>query len=110
MSHGHAFYFKQFKGNSLEVLRHLWVLKEYLPEEHYNNLKEAFELFNTIKDKELTRYEEETFLKYDEIYFLDNYFLHLILWDLLFCFFTTSLQFFTSLRYLKKNIISKILV
>lgn len=84
MSHGHAFYFKQFKGNSLEVLRHLWILKEYLPEEHYNNLKEAFELFNTIKDKELTPYEEEeTFLKYDEIYFLDNYFLHLILWDLL---------------------------
>lgn len=83
MSHGHAFYFKQFKGNSLEVLRHLWILKEYLPEEHYNNLKEAFELFSTIKDKELTPYEEETFLKYDEIYFLDNYFLHLILWDLL---------------------------
>ena len=34
-------------------------------------------------DKELITYEEETFLKYDEIYFLDNYFLHLILWDLL---------------------------
>ena len=57
MSHGHAFYFKQFK--------------------------EAFELFNTINDKELIPYEEETFLKYDEIYFLDNYFLHLIFWDLL---------------------------
>ena len=79
MSHGHAFYFKQFKGNNLEVLKHLWILKEYLPEEHYNNLKEAFELFNTIKDNELTPYEEKTFLKYDEIYFLDNYFLHLIL-------------------------------
>ena len=79
MSNGHAFYFKQFKGNSLEVLRHLWILKEYLPKEQYSNLKEAFELFNTIKDNELTPYEEKTFLKYDEIYFLANYFLHLIL-------------------------------
>ena len=69
MSHGHAFYFKQFKEISLEVLRHLWILKEYLPEEHYNNLKEAFELFNTINDKELIPYEEETFLKYDEKFF-----------------------------------------
>ena len=40
-------------------------------------------MFNTIKNNELTPYKEETFLKYDEIYFLDNYFLHLILWDLL---------------------------
>ena len=82
-SYEHAFFFKQFKVNSLEVLRHLWILKEYLPEERYNNLKEAFELFNTIKDKELTPYEEETFLKYDEIYFLDDCFVHLILWYLL---------------------------
>ena len=51
--------------------------------EHYNNLKDAFELFNIIKDKESPPYEEETFLKYDGIYFLDNYFLHLILWDIL---------------------------
>ena len=69
MSHGHAFYFKQFIRNSLEVLRHLWILKEYLSEEHYNNLKEVFELFNTINDKELIPYEEETFLKYDEKFF-----------------------------------------
>ena len=39
MSHGNVFYFKQFKGNSLEVLRHLWILKEYLPEEHITILK-----------------------------------------------------------------------
>ena len=84
MSNGHAFYFKQFKGNSLEVLRHLWILKQYIPEEHYNNINEAYDLFNSIKDKELTPYEEEElFLKYDEKYFLDEFFLHLILWDLL---------------------------
>ena len=84
MCHGHAFYFKQFKGNSLEVLRHIWILKQYIPEEHYNNLNEAYELFNSIKDKELTPYdEEELFLEYDEKYLLDDYFLHLIIWDLL---------------------------
>lgn len=84
MCHGHVFYFKQFKGNSLEVLRHMWVLKQYIPEEHYNNLKEAYELFKSINIKELTSLEEEeTFLKYDEKYFMDDYFLHLIIWDLL---------------------------
>lgn len=84
MCHGHVFYFKQFKGKSLEVLRHMWVLKQYIPEEHYNNLKEAYELFKSINIKELTSLEEEeTFLKYDEKYFMDDYFLHLIIWDLL---------------------------
>lgn len=84
MIHGHVFYFKQFKGNSLEVLRHMWVLKQYIPEEHYNNLIEAYELYNSTKDKVLTPFEEEeTFLKYDEKYFMDDYFLHLIIWDLL---------------------------
>lgn len=71
MSHGHAFYFKQFKGNGLEVLRHMGVIKQYIPEDHYNNIKEAYELFNSIKDKELTLFEEEkAFLKYDEKYFV----------------------------------------
>lgn len=84
MCHGHTFYFKQFKGNSLEVSRHMWILKQYIPEEHYNNIKEAYEFFVSIKDKELTPYEEEElFLKYDEKYYLDDYFLHLIIWDLL---------------------------
>lgn len=54
MCHGHAFYFKQFKENNLEILRHMWILKQYIPEEHYNNLKEAYELYNSLKDKVLT--------------------------------------------------------
>ncbi len=84
MSHGHVFYFNQFKGNNSEMLRDMWIIKQYIPEEHYNNLKEAYELFESIKDKGLTPFEEErAFLKNDEKYFLDNYFLHLIIWDLL---------------------------
>ena len=39
MSHGYEFYFKQFKGNSLEVLRHIWILKEYLTENIITILK-----------------------------------------------------------------------
>ena len=84
MCHGHAFYFKQFKGNNSEVRRHMWIIKQYIPENHYNNLKEAYELYESIKDKGLTPFEEENaFLKNDENYFLDDYFLHLIIWDLL---------------------------
>ena len=84
MCHGHAFYFKQFKGNNSEVRRHMWIIKQYIPEEPYNNLKEAYELYESIKDKGLTPFEEEkAFLKNDEKYFLDDYFLHLIIWDLL---------------------------
>ena len=49
-------------------------------------IKEIYELYNSIKDKELTSFEEEVFLKYDEKHFVDDYFLYLILWDLLFCF------------------------
>lgn len=83
MCHGHVFYFKQFKGNSLEVLRHMWVIKQYIPEDHYNNLKEAYELYESIKDKGLTPFEEEkAFLKNDEKHFLDDCFLHLIIWGL----------------------------
>ena len=83
MIHGHAVYFKQF-NNNLELLRHMWILKQYIPEDHYNNLIEAYEVYNSIKDKELTPLEEEeAFLKNDEKYFMDDYFLHLIIWDLL---------------------------
>lgn len=46
-------------------------------------IREIYELYNSIKVKELTPYEEETFLKYVEIYFLDNYVFHLILWNFL---------------------------
>ena len=44
MCHGHLFYFKQFKGNSLEIIRQMWILKQYISKEHYNNLIEAYEL------------------------------------------------------------------
>ena len=47
-------------------------------------IREIYELYNSIKDKELTLFEEEVFLKCDEKYFMDDYFLYLILWDLLF--------------------------
>lgn len=84
MCHGHVFYFNQFKGNNSEIQRHMWIIKQYIPEDHYNNLKEAYELYKSINIKELTSFEEEeTFLKYDEKYFTDDYFLHLIIWDLL---------------------------
>ena len=42
-------------------------------------IKEIYELYNSIKDKELTSFEEEVFLKYDEKHFVDDYFLYLIL-------------------------------
>ena len=42
-------------------------------------IMEIYELYNSIKDKELTPSEEEVFLKCDEKYFMDEYFLYLTL-------------------------------
>ena len=79
MCYVHLFYFKKFKENNLEILRHIRILELYIPKEYSNNIKEAYELYNSIKDKELTPFEEEAFLKCDEKYFMDDYFLYLIL-------------------------------
>ena len=42
-------------------------------------IREIYELYNSIKNKELNPFEEEVFLKCDEKHFMDDYFLYLIL-------------------------------
>lgn len=71
MANGHYAYFSQFK-KEYQFKYNLFVLKDFLPEKHYNNLIDAREIYDTYPNKkELSKIEEMVFAKVDDIYF-DN--------------------------------------
>lgn len=64
-------YFIQFK-NEYILKYNLFILKQHLPEEHYNNLIKAKELYDKHQDKKaLAKIEEELFEQYNDFYFKD---------------------------------------
>lgn len=77
-------YFIQFK-NEYVLKYNLFILKQHLPENHYNNLIKAKELYDFYSDKKaLAKIEEEVFKKYDEIFFQDVGLIESIIFDKLY--------------------------
>ena len=63
----------------------LFILKQHLPKNHYNNLIKAKELYDFYSDKKaLAKIEEEVFKQYDEIYFQDIGLIESIIFDKLY--------------------------
>lgn len=77
-------YFIHFK-NEYVLKYNLFILKQHLPENHYNNLIKAKELYDFYQDKKsLAKIEEEVFKQYDEIYFQDVGLIESIIFDKLY--------------------------
>ena len=62
MANGHYAYFSHFK-KEYQFKYNLFVLNDFLPEKHYNNLIDAKEIYDTYPNKkELSKIEEKFFL------------------------------------------------
>lgn len=71
MANGNYAYFSHFK-KEYQLKYNLFVLKDYLPEKHFNNLIVAKEIYDSYSNKkELSKVEEKVFTKVNDIYF-DN--------------------------------------
>ena len=92
MSHGHLYYFMSFKNNNL-IKKHMDILMEFLPNELFKNLEEAYNVyFKYIKDnenKKMNKIEvEKIFMKVDEYYYLhQSEMVQLIFTELCYCSF-----------------------
>ena len=77
MAHGHLKFFKTLKTD-INILRYMFVLKEFLSTEVYENLQSAYKIYNDNKEiiysGKLDEFElEELFLEVDEKYYEDTY-------------------------------------
>ena len=70
-------------------------------------IREIYELYNSIMEKELPSFEEEVFFSCDEKNFMDDYFLYLILLALLFCFLQLLYNYLQVYDILKKILLIK---
>lgn len=76
MAHGHLFYFKKVKLDSL--INHLNILKEYLSDMSYNNLINAYKIYINNKinilNNNFTKLElENLFINVDENYYKNGF-------------------------------------
>ncbi len=77
MTHGHYYFFKSLKVDS-EIKRHIFVMKDYLPEDYKENLKKAYQIYcenkEAIEKRKIEGLElEDLFLEVDEFYYKDVY-------------------------------------
>ena len=82
MSHGHFYYFNKLNTEDI-IIKNIYLLKECLSDELYNNLLSAYDLYkkcmNSNNIQELSNLElEKIFMKVDEKYY-ENYFNVLII-------------------------------
>ena len=77
MCEGHYYYFK-YLNNDINIRRHMFVLKEFLSKEVYDNLEKAFKLYkeneSILRSNKMSSMEiEELFLEVDEFFYDDSY-------------------------------------
>ena len=72
MAHGHLEFFKTLKTD-INILRYMFVLKEFLSTEVYANLQSAYKIYNDNKDIIYSGKLDELFLEVDEKYYEDTY-------------------------------------
>lgn len=77
MTHGHFYYF-QYLNRDIEIKRNMWILKEYLPKEMYENLENAYQLYkdniNKINSDKLDELQlEKLFYEVDDKFYEDAY-------------------------------------
>ena len=87
MTHGHLCYFQHLKDDAT-IKRHMFVLKDFLSREFYENLEKAYKIYvdnkSKISSKKVSEFElEEMFMEVDEWYYDDSYeVLKLIMFEL----------------------------
>lgn len=77
MAHGHFKFFEALK-NDVNIKRYMFVLKQYLSKEIYDNLELAYKIYNDnkimIHSKKIDNLElENIFMEVDEKYYEDTY-------------------------------------
>ena len=77
MAHGHVYFFNALK-NEINIKRYMFVLKEFLSKEVYENLETAYKIYvenlSLIKSGQLDDVElENMFMEVDEKYYEDTY-------------------------------------
>lgn len=77
MAHGHLYYFQYLRYEN-EIKRNIWVIKNYLSKEIYDNLLKAYEIYKDnleiINNKKISDFEiEKLFMEVDEKFYEDAY-------------------------------------